>query len=279
MKYHYFISTIICGFIIILISKIRLNTIIKSLSEKLQLLYFQVFRKLQLQAIFIGAIIYVIYLISMINQIDFFKSFQIIILTIILLRILMDRIIYKKIIANADNLSVLKKKYILNQFLFLTGIIVVFLGMYFLFDKLFATNMNMNNNNNKFESRLLKEYPKHKEAMQWLENNKNLSALASNRFGYTLTAKKFVENLYNLGAEKVYVVNITEDSETIKDEGGPYADALVVILPDSYEQKKKIVEISLDEAIREGFGELKNRDLELEKEMKKNPKETFMWWD
>ncbi len=43
------------------------------------------------------------------------------------------------------------------------------------------------------------------EALNWLKNNRNESALASNRFGPTENAVRFVQGLYNAGALRVVI--------------------------------------------------------------------------
>ena len=43
------------------------------------------------------------------------------------------------------------------------------------------------------------------EAREWLKENRNESALASNRFGRTESALEFVDQLYGTGAERVIV--------------------------------------------------------------------------
>ncbi|MBA9027443.1 hypothetical protein [Peribacillus huizhouensis] len=69
------------------------------------------------------------------------------------------------------------------------------------------------------------------EALEWLKSNNNSSALASDRFGETVNAIKFVEKLYELGVLKVNVIGIQDEPERIEDEGGPYATSLIVDLP------------------------------------------------
>jgi hypothetical protein len=58
------------------------------------------------------------------------------------------------------------------------------------------------------------------EAQAWLRANQNPSPLASNRFGPKPSAVAFIDSLYRLGAETVYVVNVEEDSSWILQEGG-----------------------------------------------------------
>ncbi|WP_028390843.1 hypothetical protein [Bacillus cihuensis] len=80
------------------------------------------------------------------------------------------------------------------------------------------------------------------EALEWLKSNNNSSALASDRFGETVNAIKFVEKLYELGVSKVNVIGIQDEPERIEDEGGPYATSLIVDLPKDNEKRNKIIE-------------------------------------
>lgn len=113
------------------------------------------------------------------------------------------------------------------------------------------------------------------EALDWLRNNKNNSALASNRFGPTRDAIEFVERLYSLGAEKVVIPNhaLMDDEERVQEEGGPYADAITIFLPADEKLRNQILQICYEEAVRE-FGE---EDLLPEFDAKQ--KFIFLWWD
>src|SRR4051812_5287026 len=68
-------------------------------------------------------------------------------------------------------------------------------------------------------------------ARAWLDTNNNSFPLASNRFRTAADARAFVENLFRTGAAEVYVGNPMEDPARVKEEGGPYADILVIVLP------------------------------------------------
>lgn len=109
------------------------------------------------------------------------------------------------------------------------------------------------------------------EALEWLRLNKNESALASNRFGPTSEAIRFVENLYTLGAERViiYQDTIRNDDFTINEEGDPYADALTVILPSEPEKREKVWRICADEISGEGFDPSEG----------KGDDAILLWWD
>ena len=110
------------------------------------------------------------------------------------------------------------------------------------------------------------------EALSWLKNNRNESALASNRFGPTENAVRFVQGLYNAGALRVVVpqANITEDEDTLKWEGGPYADAVVVELPKNLSHREKVWSLCAREFRREGFDPADGAD---------DDGKVYLWWD
>ncbi len=64
-----------------------------------------------------------------------------------------------------------------------------------------------------------------------MQNNKNKSALAINRFETTADAIEAVKSLYTAGAERVDVVVKYFESWRTSKEGGPYADELEVTFP------------------------------------------------
>jgi hypothetical protein len=107
------------------------------------------------------------------------------------------------------------------------------------------------------------------EARDWLNKNANPFPLASNRFGEKQNASAFVDQLYQAGAETVYVVRVMNDPQTIQEEGGPYADCLVVVLPEEKEKRIRLFELAGSEAIKEGF----------DPEQDRGQKELFLWWD
>lgn len=107
------------------------------------------------------------------------------------------------------------------------------------------------------------------EAGSWLAVNENPSALASNRFGSTDSASAYVRRLYDAGAEVVYVSNVMADAQTISDEGGPYADVLVVVLPEDPAQRAGLFGIINAELLREGFDTVRDR----------RQSEVLLWWD
>jgi hypothetical protein len=109
------------------------------------------------------------------------------------------------------------------------------------------------------------------EALGWLRDNQNESALASNRFGETRHAVKFVETLYSSGARLVIVPSesINSDDDTVSGEGGPYADALFVTLPPDEDKRRAVIAICHKELKREGF--------KLEEGMSDD--QIYLWWD
>jgi hypothetical protein len=108
--------------------------------------------------------------------------------------------------------------------------------------------------------------PEGPEARQWLRQNKNESALASNRFLETANAVRFVDQLYAAGAERVLV---PEECITPEEPDGPYADALVVKLPADPAKRKKVFAMCAKEIKREGFDPDESTDGEW----------VFLWWD
>jgi len=81
------------------------------------------------------------------------------------------------------------------------------------------------------------------EALAWLRLNQNPGGFAGERFRSRQDAVRFVEWLYALGAERVVVPNlaIRDDSITLKFEGGPYANALVVHLPEDPARREPLI--------------------------------------
>jgi hypothetical protein len=102
------------------------------------------------------------------------------------------------------------------------------------------------------------------EARAWLRDNRNNSALAANHFPSTQAARKFVDELYVLGATRVIV---PETSIQDEDDMGPYADALVVFPPADVQAREAIYrrcERELDEPT--------NLDVN-------DTSPLFLWWD
>lgn len=106
-------------------------------------------------------------------------------------------------------------------------------------------------------------------ALAWLDENRNPSALASNRFGPTAKAREFVNELFRLGAEQVYVADPMDEERRVKLEGGPYADTLIVSLPKDSAQRAALFRVFAAEARREGFDPERDR----------GQGQVLLWWD
>jgi hypothetical protein len=75
------------------------------------------------------------------------------------------------------------------------------------------------------------------EARRWLRRNGNPAPLGANHFPGATAARSFVEELYAAGATRVMV---PEDHIQKDDDGGPYADALVVFLPAAADARETV---------------------------------------
>lgn len=81
------------------------------------------------------------------------------------------------------------------------------------------------------------------EATEWLKANWNPSALASNRFGPSRNAMRFVDDLYAAGATRVTIDNIMR---LPNHDWTPYADTLVVELPKDPETRRALFDLMKD---------------------------------
>lgn len=158
-----------------------------------------------------------------------------------------------------DESLLIQKKAVKKSKVFLYIYLLIFAGlMIFWFFPFFQTS-----DYEIFHDMSYLENEEHHEARQWFSTNKNVSPFAGNRFGKKENALAFVEQLYEAGAETVYVTGINNEA------GGPYADSIVLVLPSDKEKRKKLFEINRIEAEREGFDGM--RDI--------GQKELFFWWD
>lgn len=107
------------------------------------------------------------------------------------------------------------------------------------------------------------------EARQWLKNNPNKSAVATNRFGTSENALEFIEMLYQAGAIEITIDGIREEESRIASEGGPYAELLVIKLPSDFEKRTMLFEIAAKESEEEGF----------EPEIDSGQDSIKLWWD
>jgi hypothetical protein len=78
------------------------------------------------------------------------------------------------------------------------------------------------------------------EALEWLRANPNPSGLATNRFSTTDQAVKFVEALYAAGATNIAIDNILL---LPNDHWAPYADTLLVDLPEDRAQRREVFDL------------------------------------
>jgi hypothetical protein len=115
------------------------------------------------------------------------------------------------------------------------------------------------------EGTLPAEYTTGPEALKFLRESDNESALASNRFGETDNAVRFVKQLYAAGAVRVIVPqeSITKDDVEI------YADALVVTLPADNVKRDRVWKLCAPEIERETGERADSPDED----------HVFLWWD
>lgn len=111
------------------------------------------------------------------------------------------------------------------------------------------------------------------EARDWLQKNKSGSSLAANRFGSTIEALAFVEEVYAAGATRLFVPSdaIRDHEAYIRKHGGQYADSLVIELPAG--DRKKIFKIFEREAEAEGYEDMTGPDSVIDE------KYLYLWWD
>jgi hypothetical protein len=102
------------------------------------------------------------------------------------------------------------------------------------------------------------------EARRWLLRNRHEAPLAVNHFGSAAVARRFVDELYAAGATRVLV---PEDHIRDRDDGGPYADALVVFLPAATDARASVCRRC-------------QRELDQPEPFDANdPNPLFLWWD
>jgi len=111
------------------------------------------------------------------------------------------------------------------------------------------------------------------EALEWLRASQHCAALASNRFSTTAEAIVFVEQLYRLGARRVFIPadTIIDDAEE-RELGGAYSDSLVIELASS-EVPAALSSLYCQEATLEGY------DLKHEPPPVIDGRFLFLWWD
>ncbi|MGD9723990.1 MAG: hypothetical protein AB7O59_21540 [Pirellulales bacterium] len=109
------------------------------------------------------------------------------------------------------------------------------------------------------------EYTQGPEARSWLRKNNSESALASNRFGETQNAQRFVQQLYSAGAKRVIVPlgTIQDDGEEV------YADSLLVTLPEDPAARRRVWTLCVRELERMGESPTGEPDDD----------RVLLWWD
>lgn len=108
------------------------------------------------------------------------------------------------------------------------------------------------------------------EAREWLTHNPNPWPFAGNRFAGPHEALIFVNLLYELGAVRVLVDNIFDEAWRIEENGGPYADTLIVELPEDVEARAKLHELHEVEIVEK-------QGLELDRYLEEDT--LIFWWD
>jgi hypothetical protein len=135
----------------------------------------------------------------------------------------------------------------------------------------FGTSADYNGND---FTHLLESTQNPLEASEWLANNLNPYPLASNRFGSREAAQQFVESLYEAGAKAVYITFIHNEPRRVEQEGGPYAESLLVKLPHEPKARTKILTMAEEEMRHEGFLED-----EEQLEIRGDEESISFWWD
>jgi len=105
------------------------------------------------------------------------------------------------------------------------------------------------------------------EAREWLGDNRNQSAFATNRFGTTSAALDFVAHLYAAGASRVMIEHI---AVLRAEDEGPYADAMTVFLPADPVRRSEVhrlIEASAQPDEREDRGTGSGEE------------SVWLWWD
>jgi len=98
------------------------------------------------------------------------------------------------------------------------------------------------------DDKLPPEYTQGPEALSWLRQNEGESALASNRFGETQNAARFVKQLYEAGALQVIIPLAVIQTDQVES----YADAVVVSLPSDPSKRNRVWKICAEELKRIG---------------------------
>ena len=125
-------------------------------------------------------------------------------------------------------------------------------------------------------ARLIKSMQDPSEAREWLANNPNPYPLANNRFDSRDAAQQFVESLYKAGAEAVHITMIHDEPWRLDQEGGPYAESLLVKLPRKPEARAKILAMAEEEM---QHGEFLEDEKQYLLEIHGDEESISFWWD
>ena len=111
------------------------------------------------------------------------------------------------------------------------------------------------------------------EALEWLRNNRSAAGLAGNRFSSTQAAIAFVDGLYAAGARRVFIPDdaIRADPVELRESGGPYADAIVIELPER--NREALYQLFEREAALEGYDDMKGDQSVID------GRYLYLWWD
>lgn len=112
------------------------------------------------------------------------------------------------------------------------------------------------------------------EAAEFIAQNANRSPFASNRFEKS-EALEFVSDLYHAGAVRVEVEfkSILQEPERIAEEGGPYADALLVRAPGARVGERH------EDGLVIPILEVGDREFDADSVTKEGPDVYRLWWD
>ena len=113
------------------------------------------------------------------------------------------------------------------------------------------------------------------EAREWLRNKAAPKGFAPNRFPSKVEAIKFVEELYQLGAARVFVPedSVRDSPKQRLEIGGASSDSLVVVLPSDSSEREALLQFYQQEASAEGLAD------DTPEKAIVDGQYLFFWWD
>jgi hypothetical protein len=113
------------------------------------------------------------------------------------------------------------------------------------------------------------------EAVEWLRENRNPSALATNRFQRSENAIRFVELLYKAGAEAVAIPTkcLFRERWRVKAEGGPYCETLLVRLPKDVGKRRAVWDLCRKELAEQAAENAPPAEAPPKQDV------VWLWWD